>query len=296
MDCRSMTGFGQAAVQAGEFHLSAEVRSVNHRFLDVVVNTPKVLRPLEDELRRVVARHVQRGRVEVTLSFHPAPSESAGLTLNWPLLEQLQRLESDLAERMMAAGRADVRSAQPYQWLTFPGVILPPEAAADARALRSPAVQAVEDACLALVAMRRREGERMSADLLAKVRALETLVDGMRERAPERLQAERERLADRLQEWVGRVDADRLAAELVLYADKVSIDEELTRLASHLREFSASLAAGSPVGRRLDFIVQELHREVNTIGAKAADAQISRSVVDAKTLIEQLREQVQNIE
>ncbi|WP_051343977.1 YicC/YloC family endoribonuclease [Alicyclobacillus herbarius] len=295
MDCRSMTGFGQAVVTAGTIQLSAEVRTVNHRFCDVVVHLPKHLRALEDELRHLVTRHIRRGRAEVTVTLSQELKDPEEV-INWPLLERLWSLEGALMERMRTLGRTEVRPAQPFEWLTFPGVVHSPETRLQIEDVRVHVMEAVERACQDVVAMRQREGTRICDDLQGKLRELEGFIRDMRQRAPQRLQIERQRLEARLKEWTGAVHPDRLAAELALYADKVSIDEELARLASHLHEFSASLAAGSPIGRRLDFIVQELHREVNTIGAKAADAEISKSVVDAKTIIEQLREQVQNIE
>jgi uncharacterized protein (TIGR00255 family) len=293
-----MTGFGQAVERTADVMVAVEIRTVNHRFVDIALRLPKELTVLEDEVRRLLQEHLRRGRIEVSVAVNTTDSGNAALQVNWQLLEQLWRFEKEVAERMAAVSQDEVRTsrATPFQWLSFPGVLAPAEPSWTPSQLRPLVLQAVTAACSEVVAMRRREGERIAADLLRKVDRVEELVAAMRARQPGRVEAERRRLSERLREWVGTVDTDRLATELALFADRVSIDEELTRLDSHLQEFRDSLAGGSPVGRRLDFIVQELHREVNTIGAKAADADIARAVVDAKTLIEQLREQVQNIE
>ncbi|GMA49123.1 hypothetical protein GCM10025857_04800 [Alicyclobacillus contaminans] len=181
-------------------------------------------------------------------------------------------------------------------WLTYPNVLQSMPVPVDVDGLQEGILDAVSQACEMLVAMRGREGARMGADLSAKANALEERIAQM-EQLADRLHHElHDKLLRRLRDLVDAVDESRLLTEVALLAERSTVDEELVRLRSHLSEFMSLLAAGSPVGRRLDFIVQEMHREVNTIGSKATDARLSSLVIDAKTLVEQLREQVQNIE
>lgn len=293
MSLRSMTGFGQASTQVGATLVKVELRTVNHRFAEFSVRMPRELMALEDSVRKCLSEYVARGRVDAYVSVETASSAEGLVAADWTLFDALRNVELEALRRV---GLNEDAAAAPIEWLQHPDVLRVERASVDLDAMRLGVVDAVSAACNALVDMRNREGERLAADLQGKIAELSRIIAGVKERAPAVTEAFRSRLHTRIAELGVEIDEQRLAAEVTLFAERAAIDEELVRLDSHVKEFHLSVDAGSPVGRRLDFIIQEMQRELNTIASKASDLEISKAVVDAKAIVEQLREQVQNIE
>jgi uncharacterized protein (TIGR00255 family) len=293
---RSMTGFGRAALDAAGATLTVELRSVNHRHLDVSVRLPRPLAGLEVELRRVLARRFVRGKIDLAVAAPPTGAR--------PDLE----LDRALADRYVEFARAlaaqhglppELRAADV---LGLPGVARVLEHALDEAALRPVLVAAVEKAAEDADAMRVAEGAALERELRGRLGAVAGLAREVSARAGEVAAAARERLkkrAEQLRAETGLADEARLAQEVVAAADRMDVTEEVVRLGSHVAQFEAALAAAAPdagVGRRLEFLLQEMSREVNTIGAKSGDAPLAHRVVDMKTELERIREQVMNVE
>jgi uncharacterized protein (TIGR00255 family) len=284
-----MTGFGRGASGG----VTAEVRSVNHRFVEVACRAARDLAPLEDRIRRLVLSEFHRGRVEVRVEAEGAARAATALHVDKDLAKAYHEALKELANILGVSWQPNLEAL-----VSLPGVVSLREAQPDVEALWPDVEAALRDALAGAREMRRSEGEALAADLAARVDELAGLVAGVAARAPELAALMRERLARRLGEVLapGAVDPDRIEAEVALLAERAAIDEEIVRLGSHIDQFRAALAEPGPVGRKLDFIVQELHREVNTIGSKAADAGVALAVVEAKGIVEKLREQVQNVE
>ncbi|MCL6515412.1 YicC/YloC family endoribonuclease [Alicyclobacillus sp.] len=293
MALRSMTGFGQAVVEGAEVRVKVEIRSVNHRFAEFQWKMSRDLFALEEEVRGLAAKRIGRGRVDGFVSVEPVRPLPVRVSVNWALLDALCEAERAALARQ---GAADTGLRSLAHWMTYPGVVTVETGAYDPDALRQAVLSAVDQALDRLVDMRSREGRRIEGDLLAKLDDLAHLVREMERRSPEAAEAALTRLRQRVQAVAPGVDEQRILSEAAVLADRACIDEELVRLESHIAEFRKSVGEGSPVGRRLDFIVQEMHREVNTIGSKTTDLCISKAVLEAKALVEQLREQAQNIE
>jgi uncharacterized protein (TIGR00255 family) len=288
-----MTGFGQASIRSEALLVKVEIRTVNHRFAEFSIRMPRELMSLEDSVRKCLSASIARGRADVYIAAETLSAEQGLVSADWALFEGLLQVEREALRRVRAPETAAER---PAAWLMFPDVLRVERAPLDAGRVAPVLMEAVEGACAALVEMRAREGARLGADLRAKAAELSRIVEEMQARAPEIVTAYRDRLRKRIADFGVVVDDARLSAEVALFADRAAIDEELVRLYSHVEEFGRSLETGSPVGRRLDFIVQEMQRELNTIASKAQDLVVTKAVVDAKALVEQLREQVQNIE
>lgn len=293
MALTSMTGFGQAVRVGTLARVTVEIRTVNHRFAEFNVRMSRDLFALEEEVRALLAKHIARGRTDVFVSMETMRPLQKTVTVNWELFDTLYEMEKEAWTR-----HPEVRQESPAiaQWLTHPDVIQVQNTQFDVGAVRDDVLVAVLKACEDLLDMRTREGSRVAADMTAKVNDIAKVVVLMAQQAPITVEQNRARLVSRLHEVGLCLDEQRVLTEVALLTDKMCIDEELVRLQSHISEFERSLHAGSPIGRRLDFIVQEMHREVNTIGSKSTDLVISKSVVDAKAIVEQLREQAQNIE
>ncbi|BAS27431.1 YicC/YloC family endoribonuclease [Limnochorda pilosa] len=290
-----MTGFGRAGV-AGETGFQVEIRSVNHRYLDLSVRLPHPLSGLEPPVRERVAGRLARGRVEVTVDLRAGDAQAAvggqpaSVRVNHTLLRAYRE-----AIRQVAGSEGD---ASLDFLLQQPGVLTVNEAPPDLDLLWRELQPVLDEALDRLIEMRRREGERLGQDVRERLERIAALVGRMQEQAPRMVEGYRARLADRVEGLLARGDLEpgRLEAEVVLFAERVDIAEELVRAGSHLSQFRRYLAEGGAVGRRLDFLLQELLRETNTAGSKAQDAQIAGWVVDVKTELERMREQVQNLE
>jgi uncharacterized protein (TIGR00255 family) len=286
---RSMTGYARAEQQGPWGRLSWELRSVNHRYLDVQFKLPEDFRAIENELRTQATAQIGRGKVEIGLRYQRAAASETALNVD------AQRLTAVVAALNLVGQQTRTLSApDPVRILSFPGVVRSEAAEA---ALPLAEAQASFAAALAdFAAMREREGERLTVYLAERLDALSALVAAVRLRAPEVRDAWLERLRGKLRELGVDVDPARLAQEAALAAQRLDVDEELSRLDSHIVEIRGTLKRGEAVGRRLDFLMQELNREANTLGSKSADLEVSRVALELKLLIEQMREQIQNIE
>jgi uncharacterized protein (TIGR00255 family) len=285
----SMTGYASAARDYPFGTLAVEVRSVNHRYLDVQFRLPDDLRAVEPALREMLGEQVTRGKVDCRVSLSASPGAHKTLKLNDELMLQLGELE--LKVRAGLAGAGQLSAADILRW---PGVLssepLPlDELQAACRELLGTAVREFS-------AARAREGDKLKTILLERAAAMERRIAEVGPRFPQVLAAFQERLATRLREAVGSGDEDRIRQEVAVFAAKVDVDEELQRLAAHIAELKRILAAGGAVGKKLDFLMQELNREANTLASKSVDITVTQAALDMKLLIEQMREQVQNIE
>ncbi len=291
-----MTGFGRATREQGGVGLEVEARSVNHRHLDLRIRLPRVLADQETRLKQRVASRLSRGKVDVTV--------------NLVLGTATTRLEIDeaiAAQYVEAAGRLRAAHAlgdglDVSSLLSLPGVTNLVETEVDPEQLVAPLETAIDEAVGALIAMRVTEGESLAAEFEGRLQTVSRLADAFEARANEVVEVAKQRLrkrAEQIEREVGLMDEARLHQEIVIAADRLDITEELVRLRSHVDQFRETLAAagpGEPVGRRLDFLLQELGRETNTVGSKANDAPLAQDVVELKTELERIREQVQNVE
>jgi uncharacterized protein (TIGR00255 family) len=295
----SMTGFASAARPTALGQLTLDLRSVNSRFLDLVLRLPDELRPLEPMLRETIAGRLSRGKVECRISLVRGAGATAP-TLNAAALEQLTGLAAQV-ERVLP-GAQGLSTADVLGW---PGVVETP--GSDPDALRTATAAALAEAVEAMTATRQREGTALRDALLANCTRIESIADQLRTRAPELLAAVERKLVERLEQALGEAMtkvttltreevADRIRQEVTLYGLKMDVEEEIKRLTTHVGEVRRVLAAGGPVGRRLDFLMQELNREANTVGSKAAAIEMTNASVELKILIEQMREQIQNLE
>ena len=292
---RSMTGFARRE-RAGDFGtLIWEVRTVNHRYLEASVRLPEELRSAEGEFRQAIAGAVRRGKVDATLQYRPAADSRVTLEIDEAFLDELILRSHEVSRRATAKG-GTIESPTALDLMRWPGVLR--ERDRDASPLLSAAQAALADALEALTASRASEGERIAAMLSSRCQQIEALVAAVRARLPEVHARIRARFEERLAQLVlpGETNRERLEQEIALALARTDVDEELDRLTSHVAEVAKALAGQEPAGRRLDFLMQEFNREANTLSSKSQDAETTRAAVDMKVLIEQLREQVQNVE
>jgi len=285
----SMTGYAALSEELALGTLSVEIRSVNHRYLDLTFRLPDEYRSFEPGMREIVAARLTRGKVECRVGLQRGPASQTSLQLNTVLLGQLTELDRRVREQL--PGGATLSVSEVLRW---PGVLetdaLPLEEIREhTNALLN---RTVED----FTQSRAREGEKLKVLLLDRVTRMEELVQRVKPKIPLLVTAYQERLASRLRDASADIDEDRIRQELVLFSSKVDVEEELSRLGAHLSELRRILTQGGPVGKRLDFLMQELNRESNTLGSKSVDIDVSQASVELKVLIEQMREQVQNIE
>ncbi|RRN58908.1 YicC family protein [Pseudoxanthomonas sp. SGNA-20] len=285
---RSMTAFASGERGTSWGVLSCELRSVNHRFLETGLRLADELRALEPVLRERVAARVQRGKLDLVMRLR-APEGAAGLAVNEALLAQL----GELAQRLDA--RFPNLQVQFTDLLQLPGVLQTP--VADGEALQAQALELLDQVLDEFIAAREREGAALAAAIRERVDAVERIAGEVRALVPDIREGQRAKLAARLADLPHPVDPGRAEQELVLWLQKLDVDEELDRLASHVAEIRRILSGkAQAVGRRLDFLLQEFNREANTLGSKSVDARTSAAAVELKVLIDQIREQVQNIE
>lgn len=291
---RSMTGFGRAEVAGTRMALSVECKSLNHRYLDIALKLPRALTALELDARRLIQGTLQRGRVEITVSLG-AP---AGGTLN-PLSVNVAcaREYAEIARQL--AGELRVAEGPTLAWLLErPGVLSRDEPSTLTEEAWPLLARALTQALAEVLARRDAEGEALAQELASLQETLGAQVALMTERAPAALERHTVRLRERIQALLGdaTVDETRIATEVAAWAERTDISEELARLRAHLDQFAGLLDKGGTVGRMLDFLIQEMNREVNTVASKADDLELSQSAIAAKSTLEKLREQVQNIE
>ncbi len=288
MTC-SMTGFARVEAQLEQGDLVWELRAVNHRFLDAQFKMPEDFRRLEPELRKRLGKKLSRGKVDCGLRFRAAVTTATESGIRSETLQRLLELLREVRKLHPDATHPDALDI-----LRWPGLLEEPER--DVTELLETATDLFEQALTQMQTMRESEGARMHAVILDRCDSIDQAVAAMRERAPEVKQTIRQRLDDRIAQICAELDPQRLEQEVAILAQKSDIDEELDRLDSHVKEVRDTLAKNKPVGRRLDFLMQELNREANTIGSKSPDTDTTRIAVDIKVAIEQMREQVQNIE
>ncbi|QFT56965.1 YicC/YloC family endoribonuclease [Microbulbifer sp. THAF38] len=285
---RSMTAFGRAEAAYATGNAIWELRSVNHRYLEPHFRLPEVARPLEAQLRDILRKNLSRGKVELTLTVKPNNVETSGLEINQPLAQAL------IQAAKQVTGGVEAQPLNPLQILQWPGVISEPEA--DTEQQSATILQAFREALEQLRANREREGAELAKFIEARLKSIEEQVTLVREQLPQILEAQREKLRSRLEELSVELDKERLEQEIVLLAQKADVDEELDRLNAHTVETRRVLAGGGAIGRRLDFLMQEFNREANTLSSKSVVTDTTQAAVELKVLIEQMREQVQNIE
>lgn len=284
----SMTGFARRETAGARGMLICEIRSVNHRFLDASLRLPDSCRAIEAELRQALARELRRGKVDCTIQ-HRLPEAPSVLDIDDVALQGVLNRAQQLATAVAAHAQINV-----LDLLRWPGVVREP--VLDGETLQADVRQLFETTLAELGAARRREGARLAELLLQRCVTLEEMVAAVRARLPEVQQKVRERLEERLRELGGELNRERIEQELVLLLQRLDVAEELDRLTGHIAEARRTLTSSEAAGRRLDFLLQEFNREANTLSSKSQDLETTRVAVDMKVIIEQMREQVQNIE
>jgi len=284
----SMTGYATASAELDSCSLTLELRAVNHRYLDIQLRMADELRGFEGMLREAITAQLQRGKVECRINYVARSAQSKAI-LNRDLLQQLAAWNIEVRTAL-----PDARSLTVADVLRWNGVLETPEGSTDE--LRATLLDLLQTALQEFSAARAREGEKLKVFLLQRLEKIEALRDRVIPHVPAAIAAYEQRLTARLREAMQNADDERIRQEITLFAGKIDVDEELSRLASHLSEMRRILAHGGAVGKRLDFLMQELNREANTLGSKSVDAEVSRSAMEIKILIEQMREQIQNLE
>ena len=290
---KSMTGYGRNECAVHGRTLTVEVKSVNNRYLDCNVRLPRVYSCAEDGIQRRVKNTISRGKVDVYINVEHTSEAAVSVTLNQSVAAGYLTAIRSMAEHFQLPGEVTVGLLS-----RFPDVFQVDKVPEDLEELTADLHQVTEAALTDFDAMRAREGDKLAEDLLSRLETLEQYTGQVEERSPQTVAAYRDKLTAKLREVLEdrQLDEGRILTEAAIFADKVAVDEETVRLRSHLDQFRTMLAEGSPVGRKLDFLIQEMNRETNTIGSKCNDLEISTIVVNMKAEIEKIREQVQNIE
>lgn len=284
----SMTAFARAGSENSDGRFTWEIRSVNSRYLEPHFRLPDAFRALEPALREQLKKQLSRGKIECFLRFQPLAGNSE-LSVNADMVHQLNAA-ADEVHAIIGPGNA-MNVLEVLQW---PGVLCSAET--DGKAMQQTALAAFADALAALKQTRQREGDDLAALIQQRLLRISAIVAGVKQAMPAALAAQRQQLSDRLKELAVSLDAERLETEMVILAQKADVAEELDRLDTHTGEVKRILSMDEPIGRRLDFMMQELNREANTLSSKSLTSAITQAAVDLKVLIEQMREQVQNIE
>ncbi len=290
---KSMTGFGRCEVAEGERKITVEMKSVNHRYLDVTIKMPKKLNFFEAAIRGELKNDIQRGKVDVFITYEDFTESNVCVKYNKELAAEYMKYLKQMSEDFMLDNDVRVSVLSRY-----PEVLTMEEQTIDEEELWQLLDKAIKGAVEEFVAARIREGENLKNDLIEKLDGMLSHVDFITKRSPQIITEYRQRLSDKVKELLedNAVDENRLLMEVTLFADKVCVDEELVRLRSHIETTQDSLIQGGSVGRKLDFIAQEMNREANTILSKTNDLEISNHAIELKTEIEKVREQIQNIE
>jgi len=290
----SMTGFGRAETNAEGIKFNVEIRSVNHRYHEVMFKMPKDLFVLEDQMKKLVQKYVKRGRVDVYITLDVDENPNQELKVDWGLAEQYIEVIKQFQERLNINGQPDIKDL-----LTIEDLIHVGQKNLNVEQIATPLLSTLDLACQSLYDMRVKEGSNLYNDLKLRIEVMEELLNTIEKRAPIVVDDYRNKLKIRITEWLdGAVELDeaRLLNEVAFFTDKASIDEEITRLKSHFQQLLLYIDQAESVGRKLDFLIQEMNREVNTIGSKANDIQLSQIVVEMKSELEKMREQIQNVE
>ena len=290
---KSMTGFGRSEIVEGDRKITVEMKSVNHRYLDVNIKMPKKLNFFEAAIRNELKRYIQRGKVDVFITYEDYTESNLCVKYNKELAAEYMKYLEQMAEEFSLDNDVRVSALSRY-----PEVLSMEEQTIDEEELWQMLERAISQAADGFVATRVKEGENLREDLIGKLDGMLAHVEYITERSPEIISQYRQKLEEKVKELLGdvQVDESRLLMEVTIFADKVCVDEELVRLRSHIETTKESLIQGGGIGRKLDFIAQEMNREANTILSKANDLEISNRAVELKTEIEKVREQIQNIE
>jgi uncharacterized protein (TIGR00255 family) len=288
-----MTGYGQSEVRQEAMTLSIEVRSVNHRYLDVALRYPRLYTPLEARIKQRIGAYVSRGRIELKIAQQDGTDEGRAIVLDHALAQQYYHALQRLQAALQLPGTIDLPML-----MSLRDIVKVEEATVDVESLWEVLAPGLDVALTALQTMRRQEGAFLCADFRARLHTMGQHIATIRQRVPLVVSDYQQRLQQRIAELFRDipVDADRLAQETVLFAERSDITEELIRLEAHIQAVMQLFAVEEPVGRKIEFLVQEMHREVNTIGSKSNDTLIAQSVVTLKSELERVREQIQNIE
>ncbi|WP_251497839.1 YicC/YloC family endoribonuclease [Otoolea muris] len=290
---KSMTGFGRHELSTEEYRISAEMKAVNHRYLDLSVKMPRRFNSFESGIRALLKDYVQRGKVDLFIAYEDYTQSRMSLKYNASLAAEYMGYFRAMAEQFSIPDDVSVTSLA-----RFPEIFSMEQEPEDEEQIWHILEEAVSGAASRFVESRIREGESLKKDLLGKLDAMEGMLDELERRSPAVVSEYREKLAAKVQELLGSssIDESRIVTEATIFADKICTDEETVRLRSHIEATRAELSAGGSVGRKLDFIAQEMNREANTILSKANDLEISDCAISLKTEIEKIREQIQNIE
>ncbi len=297
---KSMTGFGRGEYDSENFSIKVEIKSVNSRYIDLTVKLPRFLNPLEERIRKEITKGINRGKVDVFITAAYEMGANCTLKVDNALAGAYHRALAEIGE-VIGADSAAINKAQEILYLAkTPDVINVKEALFDVEGVWPFVQGAVNDALQGLVEMRCKEGENIKQDFVQRADLISRLVDEIEKRSPRAVAEYQEKLHQRLTELLEsekiKVEPERVLQEVAIFADRTAVTEEITRLRSHVKQFLGILQSSVPVGRKLDFLIQEFNREVNTIGSKANDYDMAQVVVDLKAEIEKIREQVQNIE
>lgn len=290
---KSMTGFGRAEAVTKEWKITIELKSVNHRYLDLNIKMPRKLNLFEGQIRNLMKTYMQRGKVDVFITYEDYTAGSVALKYNHDLAFEYLNYLKEIEENFHL--KNDVTATMLSR---YPEVLTMEEQPVNEAELWSRMEGPLNEACQKFADTREREGEHLKKDLLLKLEGLDQMVSKVEERAPQVVQAYREKLETKVHELLedSQIDESRIAAEVVIFSDKICNDEETVRLHSHIRGMKKILTEKEGIGRKLDFMAQEMNREANTILSKSNDLEISDIAIDLKTEIEKIREQIQNIE
>ena len=289
---KSMTGFGRASLESNGKNYIIEIKTVNNKYSDITVKSPKRLSFMEDKIRKQIANRITRGKVEVSVSFFDFSNKSKNVVLNKEIAkEYIKQLREIADENNLSENISVVEIAK------LPDILNSIDSDNDEE-IASEALQCLNMALDSLIEMRKTEGENIKQDLLVRIERVQNLVDKIAENSKGIVEEYVSKLEKRVKEILKTdvVDENRIAQEAVIYAEKTSIEEELTRLNSHIVQFKELVNSDGPVGKKLDFMIQEMNRETNTIGSKAGSGEITKAVIDLKVELEDIREQIQNIE
>ena len=290
---RSMTGYGRTTAESEQWRVTTELKSVNNRYLDLTIKMPKTFNPLEDRLKKEISSALSRGHVDLYVSVEEIGENKAAIACDLDLAKEYCRALRQIAEATDVPYQVELTDIASYN-----GVLTVQKEEQDLDELWPVMARALKDSLSQLVEMRVTEGEKLAAEIEDRIAGLLKIREKIAVRSPLVVEDYREKLTARISDILAEVeiDRDKLLNEPAFFADKADISEELSRLTSHFEQFSDYLRKDEPVGRKLDFILQEINREVNTIGSKANDKEISRLVIEAKGELEKIREQVQNFE
>lgn len=289
---KSMTGFGRSQKESNDFFLTVEIKTVNHRFCEYHIRMPRQLLKVEEKIKKQLNLYINRGRVEVFVTLGGNGSIHRKVNIDWALLEEFFQYIMQIKEKYSLHNDISIQDLLARQeWLQIE------EVDSGNEELEKLVSLAVEEAALQLISMRVAEGKVLEVDIRKQLEIFEGNIKRIKQYSPLVVSQYEERLLKRMNEFLaGSFDEHRILTEVAIFADKADINEELTRLHSHIKQFEDTLTETEPIGRKLDFLLQEMNREVNTIGSKANDSKIAKEVVEMKSLLEKIKEQVQNIE